>query len=317
MYDLIILGAGPAGLSAGIYAGRAKLKTLIIEKYVEGGQISGTTDVENYPGIELISGMEIGMNMKKQAENFGCEFISEEVVEVKLEGSTKIVKTSSKEYEAKAVVLATGAHARKMGAPGEEEFAGRGVSYCSTCDAAFYEDFDVYVIGGGDAALDEAMFIAKFAKNVYIIHRRDELRASKSLQERAFANEKIHFIWNTVVEEVKGDKIVKELVLKNIKTGEVSSIKAGTDPFGTFVFIGYIPETKLYEGQVEMEKGYIITDDEMNTNIEGVFAAGDLRKKTIRQVITAASDGAIAGINAEKYIAKKEGTLYEGFKEEK
>lgn len=316
MYDLIILGAGPAGLSAGLYAGRAKLKTLIIEKSIEGGQISGTTDVENYPGIELISGMEIGMNMRKQAENFGCEFISEEIIEVSLEDDIKKVKTSSNEYEAKSVILATGAEARKMGAPGEEEFAGRGVSYCSTCDAAFYEDFDVYVVGGGDAALDEALFIAKFAKNVYIIHRRDELRASKSLQERAFANEKIHFIWDTVVEEVKGDKIVNELILKNTKTGKITSIKAEAEPFGTFVFIGYIPETKLYEGQINMENGYILTDDEMNTNIKGVFAAGDLRKKTVRQVVTAAADGAIAGINAEKYIAEKEGTLYEGFKEE-
>ena len=254
MYDLIILGAGPAGLSAGLYAGRAKLKTLIIEKSVEGGQISGTTDVENYPGIELIAGMEIGMIMRKQAENFGCEFISEEIIEVSLEDDIKKVKTSSNEYEAKSVILATGAQARKMGAPGEMEFSGRGVSYCSTCDAAFYEDFDVYVVGGGEAALDEALFISKIAKKVYIIHRRDELRASKSLQERAFANEKIHFIWDTVVEEVKGDKIVNELILKNIKTGEINSIKTEGEPFGTFIFIGYIPETKLYEGQINMEK---------------------------------------------------------------
>lgn len=317
MYDLIILGAGPAGLSAGLYAGRAKLKTLIIEKAVEGGQISGTTDVENYPGIKVVSGLDLGMTMREQAESFGCEFTSEEIIEVNLDDEIKKVKTRDKEYEAKSVILATGAQARKMGAPGEVEFAGRGVSYCSTCDAAFYEDFDVYVVGGGDAAIDEALFISKFAKNVYIIHRRDELRASKSLQERAFANEKIHFIWDTTVEEVKGDKIVNELILKNNKTGEITSIKTEGEPFGTFVFIGYIPETKLYEEQVNMEKGYIITDDEMRTNLEGVFAAGDLRKKTVRQVVTAAADGAIAAINAEKYIAEKEGTLYEGFKENK
>ena len=317
MYDLIILGAGPAGLSAGLYAGRAKLKTLIIEKSIEGGQISGTTDVENYPGIKLISGLELGMTMKEQAQNFGCEFVSEIVEEVILEGDVKKVKTSSGEYEAKSIILATGAKARKIGAPGEAEFEGRGVSYCSTCDAAFYQDLDVYVVGGGDAAIDEALFITKFAKNVYIIHRRDSLRASKSLQDRAFANDKIHFIWDSVVEEIKGDKIVNELVLKNVKTGELTNIKASDEPFGTFVFIGYIPETKLYEGQIDMEKGYILTDDEMRTNIPGVFAAGDLRKKTVRQVITAASDGSIAGINAEKYIAELEGTLYEGFKESK
>ena len=314
MYDLIILGAGPAGLSAGLYAGRAKLKTLIIEKAIEGGQIAGTTDVENYPGIKMISGMEIGMTMREQAENFGCEFVSDTIEEVELEGNVKKVKTSGAEYQAKSVILATGAQARKIGAPGEAEFEGRGVSYCSTCDAAFYQDLDVYVVGGGDAAIDEALFIAKFASNVYIIHRRDQLRASKSLQDRAFANEKIHFIWDSAVEEIKGDKIVNEIVLKNLKTNELTSIKAEDEPFGTFVFIGYIPETKLYEGKVNMDGGYILTDDEMNTNIPGVFAAGDLRKKTVRQVVTAASDGAIAGINAEKYIAEQEGTLYEGFK---
>lgn len=314
MYDLIILGAGPAGLSAGLYAGRAKLKTLIIEKAIEGGQIAGTTDVENYPGIKMISGMEIGMTMREQAKNFGCEFVSDTIEEVELEGNVKKVKTSGAEYEAKSVILATGAQARKIGAPGEAEFEGRGVSYCSTCDAAFYQDLDVYVVGGGDAAIDEALFIAKFASNVYIIHRRDQLRASKSLQDRAFANEKVHFIWDSAVEEIKGDKIVNEIVLKNLKTNELTSIKAEDEPFGTFVFIGYIPETSLYEGKVNMDGGYILTDDEMNTNIPGVFAAGDLRKKTVRQVVTAASDGAIAGINAEKYIAEQEGTLYEGFK---
>lgn len=317
MYDLIILGAGPAGLSAGLYAGRSKLKTLIIEKSIEGGQISGTTDVENYPGIKMISGLELGMEMKNQAENFGCEFISDTVLSVDLNNDIKKIKTSSGEYESKSVIIATGAKARHIGAPGEEEFAGRGISYCSTCDAAFYQDLDVYVIGGGDAALDEALFITKFAKHVYIIHRRDQLRASKSLQDRAFNNDKISFIWDSVVEEIKGDKIANELILKNLKTDKITSIKADKEPFGIFVFIGYIPETKLFEGQLKMENGYIITDDEMHTNIPGVFAAGDLRKKTVRQVVTAAADGAIAGINAEKYIAEKEGTLYEGFIDKK
>lgn len=314
MYDVIILGGGPAGLSAGINAGRAKLKTLIIEKAVEGGQIVDAATVENYPGIEITSGLELGMKMKKQAEHFNCEILSATVEKVELDKEIKKIITSKGEFEAKGVILATGAKARNTGAPGEENFIGKGVSYCSTCDAAFYEDFDVYVIGGGDSAVGEALFISKFAKRVFIVHRRDELRANKTLQEQAFANEKIHFIWDTVIDEIKGEKMVKEMVLKNIKTNEKTTIKADPEPFGIFVFIGYVPETKLYEGQINMEKGYIITDDEMRTNIPGVYAAGDLRKKTIRQVITAASDGAIAGINIGKYIAEKEGTLYEGFK---
>lgn len=314
MYDLIILGAGPAGMSAALYGSRAKLNTLVIEKSVEGGQISGTAELENYPGVESISGLEIGMIMKKQAKNFGAQFVSEEIVEVELVGDVKKVKTNKNEYEAKSIIIATGAKPRKIGCQGEEEFTGRGVSYCATCDGAFYEDLDVYVVGGGDAAVEEALFITKFAKKVYVIHRRDELRAAKNIQDQAFANEKIEFIWNSAVEEIKGDKIANEMTIKNLKTGEITTVKGDKEPFGIFVFIGYLPETSLYEGVIDMEKGYIKTDENMKTNVEGVFAAGDLRVKEVRQVVTAASDGAIAAINAEKYIAAKEGTLYEGFK---
>lgn len=314
MYDLIIIGGGPGGLSAALYASRSKLKTLVIEGTIEGGQIAGTADVENYPGIIKIDGMELGQVMKEQCENFGSEFIYETVEKVDLEGTVKKVTAGDKVYESKTVIVATGAKPREMGVPGEKEFQGRGVSYCATCDAAFYQDLPVYVIGGGDSAVDEALFISKFASTVYIVHRRDELRASKNLQDRAMNTPNIKFIWDTVVEEVKGDKIVKELVLKNKKTGEVTTISSDKELFGIFVFIGNIAQTELFKDTLTLKDGYIVTNEEMETNIEGVYAIGDVRSKKIRQVVTAASDGAIAAINAERYIAEKEGTLYEGLK---
>lgn len=313
MYDLIILGAGPAGLTAGIYASRASLNVLIIEKGIEGGQIANTVDVENYPGIKNISGMELGMTMRAQAEEFGCAFAMDEIVSVELEGETKKVVGKFGEYEGKTLLIAAGASPRLMGAKGEEEFSGRGVSYCATCDAAFYQDLEVYVVGGGNSAVEEALFITRFAKKVHIIHRRDKLRATEAVQEKAFANEKIEFIWDSTVEEVKGDKIVNEIVIKNLKTGKVTNIKPD-EPFGLFVFIGYVPQTEIFKDKIELENGYIKTDEEMKTNIEGVFAAGDIRVKNIRQVVTAAADGAIAALSADRYIDEKEGTLYEGLK---
>lgn len=315
MYDLIILGAGPAGLSAGLYAARAKLNVLVIEKAIEGGQISSTTDVENYPGYDSINGLDLAMNIKAQAKKFGAEFKMAEVTSVELESDIKKVYCADEVLESKTVIIANGAKPRLMNVPGEAEFAGKGISYCATCDAPFYQDLEVYVIGGGDSAIDEALFISKFAKKVYIVHRRDELRAAKSLQDRAFSNEKIDFIWNSTVEEIKGEKVAKELVLRNLKTGELTSITSD-EPFGIFVFIGYVPETKLFEGVIDLEAGYVITDENMNTNVEGVFAAGDIRVKKLRQVITAASDGAIAAVMAEKYIDEKEGNLYQGIVEE-
>ena len=314
MYDLIIIGGGPGGLSAALYASRSKLKTLVIEGTIEGGQIAGTADVENYPGIIKIDGMELGQVMKEQCENFGSEFIYETVEKVDLKATVKKVTAGDKVYESKTVIVATGAKPREMGVPGEKEFQGRGVSYCATCDAAFYQDLPVYVIGGGDSAVDEALFISKFASTVYIVHRRDELRASKNLQDRAMNTPNIKFIWDTVVEEVKGDKIVKELVLKNNKTGEVTTISSDKELFGIFVFIGNVAQTELFKDVLTLKDGYIVTNEEMETNIEGVYAIGDVRSKKIRQVVTAASDGAIAAINAERYIAEKEGTLYEGLK---
>ncbi len=305
IYDVIIIGEGPAGLSAGLYAARSRLKTLILEKEKAGGQIVTTDEVANYPGsIENATGPSLINRMVEQAKDFGAEIKLDTVKEVELDGKIKIVKGEKEEYQTKTVIIATGAKPRKIGCPGEEELTGRGVSYCATCDAAFFEDLDVYVVGGGDSAVEEALYLTKFARKVTIIHRRDELRAAKSIQEKAFANEKIDFMWNTVVKEIKGDGIVEAMVVENVKTGEKTEIVANEEDgtFGIFVFVGLVPTTELFEGKLEMENGYIVTDEDMRTNIPGVFAAGDCRKKSLRQVVTAAADGAIAAVQAEKYI---------------
>lgn len=307
IYDVIILGAGPGGLAAGLYAGRSRLSTLIIEKGIDGGQIAITDEIENYPGqiVEGESGPSLIARMTEQAAKFGAERVADTIKEVELEGPIKTIKCAKGTYQARAVILATGAYPRPIGCKGEDEFMGKGVSYCATCDAAFFEDFEVFVVGGGDSAVEEAMYLSKFARKVTIIHRRDELRAAKSIQEKAFANPKLDFMWDTVVEELHGDGILSAMTVKNVKTGEVTRIEADEDDgmFGVFGFIGFIPRTELFEGKVEMENGYILTDDNMHTNVEGVFAAGDLRKKSLRQVITAAADGAIAAMQAEHYIS--------------
>lgn len=305
MYDVIVIGAGPAGLAAGLYASRAKLKTLIIEKGLEGGQIVNTMDVENYPGaLEGETGMELAMRMAKQTKDFGAEFAMDEIVEAHLDGQEKVLVGKSNTYKAKTVIIATGASPRKMDVPGEETFASRGVSYCATCDAAFYQDADVFVVGGGDAAVEEAMFITRFARKVTVIHRRDALRAAKSIQEKAFANDKIEFLWDTVVKEVRGDKFAEELVVENVKTHEETVLSSGTElkNIGIFAFIGYTPHAEIFAEEVKTEGGYILTDETMATNVPGVFAAGDIRVKGHRQVVTAVSDGAIAAMNAERYL---------------
>lgn len=306
IYDLIIMGAGPAGLSAGLYAGRAKLDTLILEKEKAGGQIVTTEEVENYPGaIEDPTGPKLVARMVEQAESFGAERKIDEIIEINLKDKVKVVKGNKGEYKAKSIVIATGAKPRLLGAKGEKELTGKGVSYCATCDAAFFQDFDVYVIGGGDTAVEESLFISKFARKVTIVHRRDELRAAKSIQEKAFKNDKIDFIWNTEVKEINGDGIVESMVLRNRETGEEKQVVANEEDgtFGIFVQVGYIPQTELFKGTIDMnERGYIIGDEDMNTNIPGVFVAGDCRNKTLRQVVTATSDGAISAIQAEKYI---------------
>ncbi len=300
IYDTIIIGGGPAGLSAGLYASRSRMKTLIIERAKYGGQATTTDELENYPGsIEECTGTTLSQRMRQQAEDFGTEIVKDEVVETVLEGDIKVIKCRKGEYQAKTIIIATGATPRLGGFKNEIELRGRGVSYCATCDADFFTDLDIAVIGGGDSAITEAIYLAKFGETVTVIHRRDSLRAAKSLQEKAFANPKIKFIWDSVVEEANGDEILESLTIKNRKTGEVSTLEVN----GCFVFVGYLPISELFKGKVNMtERGDIITDEEMRTNIPGVFAAGDVREKSLRQVITAAADGAIAATNAEHYI---------------
>jgi len=306
IYDVIILGAGPAGLAAGLYAGRSRLSTLIIEKGQDGGQIAITDEIENYPGqmVEGETGPSLIARMTAQAEKFGVERVTDTINEAALEGDTKKLISAKAEYAAKTVILATGAFPRPIGCKGEAEYMGKGVSYCATCDANFFEDFEVFVVGGGDSAVEEAMYLSKFARKVTIIHRRDELRAAKSIREKAFANPKIEFFWDSVVEELHGDEILSGMTVKNVKTGETRLVEADEEDgmFGVFGFIGTVPNSKLFEGVIDMENGYIKTDDDMKTNIPGVFAAGDIRVKSLRQVVTAAADGAIAAMQAEKYI---------------
>lgn len=308
LYDVIILGAGPGGLAAGLYSGRARLSTLIIEKGQDGGQIAITDEIENYPGqsLEGESGPSLIARMTEQCKKFGCDRASDTIKTVELKGDVKVLTGVNGTYRAKAIIIATGAYPRPIGCKGEQEFMGKGVSYCATCDANFFEDLEVFVVGGGDAAVEEAMYLTKFARKVTIIHRRDELRAAKSIQERAFKNDKLHFMWDTVVEELSGDEILQKMIVKNVKTGELSTYEADEDDglFGVFGFIGRIPNSDIFkDAGLEMDKaGYIPTDDDMHTNLPGVFAAGDIRVKSLRQVVTAAADGAIAATQAEKYI---------------
>lgn len=310
IYDVIILGAGPAGLAAGLYSGRSRLSTLIIEKGKDGGQIAITNEIENYPGqiVEGESGPSLIARMTEQAKKFGAERVSDTIKEVQLEGPVKKVICANGEYEGRVVIIATGATPKPIGCKNEAEFVGKGVSFCATCDANFFEDFEVYVVGGGDSAVEEAMYLTGFARKVTLIHRRDELRAAKSIQEKAFKNPKLEFMWDTVVDELFGDGILSAMTVKNVKTGEITRIEADEEDglFGLFGFIGYNPKSDLFEGQIDMEYGYILTDENMHTNIPGVFAAGDIRKKSLRQVVTAAADGAIAAMQAEHYLANLE-----------
>lgn len=306
IYDVIVLGGGPAGLAAGLYAGRARLDTLVIERGIDGGQIAITDEIENYPGqiVEGESGKSLVARMAEQVKKFGAERCADVIKSVELDGEIKKVVGAKDEYLCKALIIATGAHPKPIGRENEGKFVGKGISFCATCDAAFFEDFEVYVVGGGDSAVEEAMYLTKFARKVTVIHRRDELRAAKSIQEKAFANPKMNFMWDSVVQSVDGDELLESMVVKNVKTGELTTIKADEDDglFGLFGFIGYNPNSELFEGKVEMDRGYIITDPDMHTNIPGVFAAGDIRVKSLRQVVTAAADGAIAAMQAEKYI---------------
>jgi len=305
MYDLIIIGGGPAGLAAGLYACRAGLKTVLLERGIPGGQIALTGVVENYPGIESISGIGLAEAMQKHAEKYGLQIEYFTVEKVDFSKKVKwVCNDYGTDFEAKAVILATGADHARLNVPGEEEFAGRGVSYCAVCDGAFFRDKHVAVIGGGDSAIDEGLYLTRTASKVTVIHRRDQLRAEKILQQRAFANPKMEFIWDTVVERFNGDDQLKTLSLRNVKTNERREFPVD----GVFVYVGLTPNTAFLKGAVAMdERGYVPTNEKMETNVPGVYAVGDIRPNTLRQVVTAAADGAIAAIQAEKYITAEWG----------
>lgn len=310
MREVIIIGSGPAGLTAAIYAARANLKPLVIAGMEQGGQITLTDDLENYPGFpEGVKGFELYQTLEKQAQRFGAEMLYDVVTEVELTGDVKKVKTANQEFEAKVVIIATGSTPKKLDVPGEKEYIGKGVSYCATCDGFFYTGKHVVVVGGGNSAMDEGLFLTRFADKVTIIHRRDRLRADKILQDRAFAHEKIDFIWDTVVEEVVGDNIVTGLKLKNVKTGDVTDYPVD----GVFVFIGHYPNIDLFGDQIALDKdGYIATDNRTFTNLKGVFACGDVQDNIYRQAITAAATGCQSAMESEKYIAELEGEAYPG-----
>lgn len=306
LYDVIILGGGPAGLTAGLYAGRSRLKTLLIEKGADGGQIALSADVENYPGqlLEGETGVSLAARMAAQCRRFGVERKTDDIQKVELSGEVKRLVGGGETYEARTVVLATGASPRPIGCENEKAFIGRGISYCATCDGAFFRGLDVYVAGGGDSAVEEAIFLTRFARKVTIIHRRDRLRAARSIQEKAFADPKIGFLWDSVVVKAEGADVLETLTVKNVKTGELTVIKAAPEDgmLGLFGFVGYLPNTGLFADQLSLENGYIPTDGDMHTAIPGVFAAGDVRVKSLRQVVTAAADGAVAAVQAERYL---------------
>jgi thioredoxin reductase (NADPH) len=304
IYEVIIIGGGPAGLTAGLYTSRSRLNTLLIEIGLLGGQMTTTEVIENYPGFpQGIAGDELSRLMEEQAKRFGLEVVSREAVEVKTDGEIKIVKADDAIYHCKALIICTGNEWRKLGVPGEKEFTGKGVSYCATCDGAFFRDSQIIVVGGGDSALTEALYLTKFAKEVTIIHRRDALRGTKIYQERVFANPKIKLLWNSIVQEIKGDSVVRSVLLKNLKTGEITEHPAE----GVFLFVGLLPRTQFLKGLLKLdEAGYIVTDENGESSVKGIFAAGDCRKKLLRQVTTAVGDGATAAFAAEKYLEGKE-----------
>lgn len=306
MFDVVIIGAGPAGLAAATYAARARRKTLLIERAFPGGQAFNTHRIENYPGIKEIGGPDLTDLMFQQATAFGAELMVAEITNLDLKSQPKrITTTDGTVVEAGAVILAMGAQAKKLDVPGEAQFNGRGVSYCATCDGAFFRGRKVAVVGGGDSAIEEALYLTRFATDVTVIHRRDALRATKILQDRAFAHPQMHFLWNSVVEEVQGEQRVQNLQLKNVQSGDAYDLAVD----GVFVYVGYQPNTELVAGHVAMDgRGYLVVDPQtMATNVPGVFAAGDLRQKTLRQVVTAVSDGAVAAVEADRWLEEVQG----------
>jgi len=300
VYDVIIAGAGPAGMTAAVYASRANLDTLMLERGVPGGQMADTEDIENYPGIEHVLGQDLSNKMFEHAKKFGAKYAYGDIKEVVDEGKYKIVKAGSKEFKTKALIITTGAQYKKLGIEGEEELTGRGVSYCAVCDGAFFKDRELIVIGGGDSAVEEGMYLTRFASKVTIVHRRDELRAQKILQDRAFENDKVEFIWDTVAEKMNEENgKVGSVTLRNVKTDETYDHKID----GVFVYIGLVPLSEPFKslGIVD-EEGYIPTNENMETKVPGIFAAGDIREKELRQIVTATGDGSIAAEQAQAYI---------------
>jgi len=309
MYDIIIIGCGPAGLTAGLYASRARLKTLLVESFSIPSEAVLTDKIENYPGFpQGISGFELIENFKNQAKYFGSEFTAGNVEKIEAHASDGIkiwkVTVENKTYNSLSIVIATGASPQKLNVPGEEQFKGKGVSYCATCDGALFKDKNIVVVGGGDTAIEESLFLTKFGKKVTIIHRRDRLRAVKILQERVFSNEKIEFIWNSQVLEISGNQKVDAVKLKDVKTQEENKLICD----GVFIFIGFIPNTNIFKNIIELDgKGYVIADADMKTSEEGIFACGDCRQKLLRQVVTACGDGATAAFSAQQYVEKLKG----------
>lgn len=301
-FDTIILGGGPAGLSAAIYAARGASSTAIIDKSMLGGQPTNYLELENYPGFGIIDGFDLMEKFEEHVDKFGVsKYPMQEIEKVDLVSQIKTIVTKEATFKAKTVIISTGAQAKKLGIPGEKEFIGRGVSYCAVCDGAFYKEKTVAVVGGGNAAVEEAMYLTKFADKVYIVHRRDTLRADKIVQERAFNNTKIEFVFDSTPKEILGDKVVNTFVIENVKTKEVSNLEVD----GVFPYIGFSPNTGDFNGQVEQdETGFILTDENMQTSVDGVFAVGDVRNTPLRQVITAASDGAVGAVYAVKYLEK-------------
>jgi thioredoxin reductase (NADPH) len=300
-YDLVIIGGGPAGLTAAIYAGRAAIKPLVLSGGMPGGQISSTNLVENFPGFPGgVNGFDLALAFQQQAEHFGAEIVQEAVHKVDFSVRPFIVETHEQAYRARSAIIATGAFPRRLGVPGERTFFGRGVSTCATCDGFLFKDKRVAVIGGGDSAIDEGLFLTKFAREVIVVHRRDQLRASKQLQERAFANPKMRFVWDSIVEEVLGEETVSGVRVRNVKTDETEVIETS----GVFVYIGLIPATRIFEGQIALDPaGYVIADDHQRTSVPGVFAAGDVQNPDFRQCVVAAGAGAAAAIEAERYLS--------------
>jgi thioredoxin reductase (NADPH) len=300
VYDVIIIGAGAAGLAAGLYAARSRLRTVLLERLGVGGQLGLTEWIDDYPGFaDGVSAADLTIAMENQAKRFGLEVTYDEVLSVDLTDKVKVVTGAEATYRAKTVIIASGGQPARLNVPGEVEFQGRGVSYCAVCDGAFFQNQPLAVVGGGDSAVEEGDFLTRYASQVTIIHRREELRAAKVLQERAFANPKVSFLWNTVVERIEGDQSVNRLALRNVHSGEQSTLEVG----GVFIFIGYRPNTGFLGEQVTLDvNGYIVTDEAMRTNLPGVFAAGDVRQKVLRQITTAVADGSIAALSADAYL---------------